>query len=105
LSSNPIEVVSPSFNLEEQREKISQIVTTFLPELTRLLAQAELEPLIVCVGLVSVSGVYATSISRRDVCEDGLAGQISREVADLIRDKIVAQENVTCYPEPNTPGS
>jgi hypothetical protein len=102
MSASPIDVVNPSFNPEEQRAKISDIVSEFLPELLKRLVDAGVNPIIISIAMASESGVYANAITNRLLCDQGTANAIVENMANLVKEKIMSLETVTCYREPDS---
>ena len=105
MPSDPIEVVCPTSDLEEQRAEISKVVTQVLVDLVSKLTEAGTGPLIVCVGIAAESGVYTNGLSRSDLKACDMSTDIITELADLIKNKITKLPSVTCYPSSDAPSS
>ena len=107
MTSKPIEVVECSHDAEKMRQRISDLVMTFLPNLVRMLVIAEVDPIVVTVAIVSGTGIYSNAISNRELCGLEKSNEIVEAITNLLRVKIAELTTVTCYsePPPNAPRS
>jgi hypothetical protein len=95
------EAVTQSLTLDEQRQRIADIVTKFLPELVGRLVVGEVPPIILSVVMASESGVYANAVTNRTLCDSGMANELVATIADHVKMKIMEMDTLTCYPEPD----
>ena len=88
---NPsIEVVEPTSDLDEQRAKISKIVTEYLPELIKKFVEADVSPYIVSIVMASESGVYANSILKKYLFPSGSSDTIAKDLSMLMREHVLS---------------
>lgn len=100
--SNPvIDVVEPSSNLDEQRAKISAVVTEYLPELLKRLVEAGVPPILISIVMASESGVYSNAITNRFLCPSESSDPIVKGLANFLREKITGLGTLTISLEPD----